>query len=190
MMEPSNRRAAVCAYVKTVVTTTTLSKNERSDQILAQVIAQLQKTRLSFSKLSQLQRKRVRNLQRRLRKKNSLISALSKRLGAPGRATRHFSVTLCKNVFYTTSGSEQFVRRRAARLCAAGGEQLFCARRADVAGDRRRLAEALTTSLGAGVTTGADNKRFAVEDAAHLASAKLVVQQVLHDAAHSNARAD
>lgn len=180
MLAPQPRPGAVRAYVKTVVTTTTLSeKTDDSNTRIAQIIAQLQKTRLNFSKLSQLQRKRVRNMQRLIRKKNNVIATLMARLNVRHDVkTKHFAVGIFKNVVYTTSGSEQFVRQRIEKM---GGEQVFLARRADCARDRRRIAEALTTSLGAGVVVHGTNKRFEVTDADKVVSAKLIVQQVLHN---------
>ncbi|BAE72426.1 ODV-E26 [Hyphantria cunea nucleopolyhedrovirus] len=114
MLAPQPRPGAVRAYVKTVVTTTTLSeKTDDSNTRIAQIIAQLQKTRLNFSKLSQLQRKRVRNMQRLIRKKNNVIATLMARLNVRHDVkTKHFAVGIFKNVVYTTSGSEQFVRQR------------------------------------------------------------------------------
>lgn len=184
------KRGAVCAYVRTVVTTTTVSDSGgNNEDRLTQIVAQLQKTRLNFSKLSQLQRRRVRNMQKLIRKKNGVIANLAARLNTRKR-TKHFAVTIRKNVIHTTSGSEQFVRRRVSELCANGGEQVFCARRADCARDRRRVAKALATALGAGVVASAANKRFEIEDTEKLVSAKLIVQQVLHDGNHSDTCAD
>lgn len=175
-----------CTYVKTVVTTTTLSDNY--DEKIAQVIAQLKRTRLNFSKLSQLQRKRVRNMQKLIRKKNNTIAALEAKLDTHRKPTRHFAVVMCKNIVYTMSGSKQFVRQRMKNL--NDGQQVFFAQRVNCENDRRRIAEALTTALGSGVVARASNKRFEIVDTEKLVSAKLIIQQVLHEnGSHGNARA-
>ncbi|AGR57174.1 ODV-E26 [Choristoneura rosaceana nucleopolyhedrovirus] len=186
---PSKRRPdAVCSFVKTVVTTT-FSKSNDSDEKMEQIIAQLQKTRLNFSKLSQLQKKRLRNMQKLIRRKNSVIAILASRLNTRRCAkTKHFAVTICKNVVYTTSGSKKFVEQRVEKLCAIGGEQVFSARRANCARDRLRVAKALAVSLGTGVIASATNKRFEIRDAEKLISAKFIIKQVLHNGYHDDAR--
>lgn len=173
-------RTQMCAYV---VTTTSFSDNY--DERIAQMIVQLKKTRLNFSKLSQLQRKRVRNMQNLIRKKNNVIAALEAKLDTHRKPTKHFAVVMCKNIVYTISGSKQFVRQRVENL--KGGQQVFFARRANCENDRRRIAEALTTALGSGVVTRAFNKRFEIDNAEKLLSAKLIIQQVLHkNGSHGN----
>nr|UIX56262.1 HycuOrf-136/ODV-E26 [Hyphantria cunea nucleopolyhedrovirus]UIX56408.1 HycuOrf-136/ODV-E26 [Hyphantria cunea nucleopolyhedrovirus] len=184
MLAPQSRPGAVRAYVKTVVTTTTLSESDDNNKRIAQIIAQLQRTRLNFFKLSQLQKRRVRNMQKLIRKKNNVIATLVARLNARHDVkTKHFAVGIYKNVVYTTSGSEQFVRQRIKKM---GGEQVFLARRVDCERDRRRIAEALTAALGAGVVVLGTNKRFEVTDPDKVISAKLIVQQVLHNGYHSD----
>ncbi|BBU37616.1 BV/ODV-E26 [Choristoneura diversana nucleopolyhedrovirus] len=179
------RPGAVCAFVKTVVTTTMFSGEDK----MAQIIAQLQKTRLNFSILSQLQRKRVRNMQKLIRRKNGVIATLAARLNTRTSKSKHFAVTICENLVYTTSGSKQFVEQRVAKLGAIGGEHVFNAQRTDCARDRRRIAKALIASLGAGVKASANNKRFEIRDADKIVSAKLIIQQVLHNGNHCDARA-
>ncbi|ABF50362.1 odv-e26 [Antheraea pernyi nucleopolyhedrovirus] len=186
MLPPAYLKRAASAgavratFVKTVVTTTTVENRSEEQDLIAQVIAQLQKTRICFNKLSRLQRKRVRNMQKLLRKKNTIIANLTAQLNNQQRV-KHFAAVLCKNVVCTVSGSEKFVDRRVADLCAAGGERVFCGRRTDCARDRQRLAEALAASLRAGVVARASNKRFKILEADKVASAKLIVQQVLYD---------
>ncbi|AAP29808.1 unknown [Choristoneura fumiferana multiple nucleopolyhedrovirus] len=185
---PKCRPGAVCALVKTVVTTTMFSESKNNEDKMAQIIAQLRKTRLNFSILSQLQRKRVRNMQKLIRR---VIATLAARLSTRKCAkTKHFAVTICKKLVYTTSGSKRFVEQRVAKLNAIGGEQVFSAQRADCARDRRRIAKALATSLGAGVKASVNNKRFEIKDAEKIVSAKLIIQQVLHDGYHRDAGAN
>ncbi|AAQ91710.1 occlusion-derived virus envelope protein [Choristoneura fumiferana DEF multiple nucleopolyhedrovirus] len=187
-------------FVKTVVTTTTVSTtsekslvNQEHQDRIAQVIAQLQKTRLDFTKLTQLQKRRVKNMQKLVRKKNNIIANLAAQLDKKhaerARGNKHFAVMLSKNVLLTMSGSEQFVRQRVADVSAAGGEQVFCARRKNCIRDRERIAKALETSLGSGVVARAANKRFEIVEADKIVSAKLIAQQVLHDGFDGNARA-
>ncbi|ALR71682.1 occlusion-derived virus envelope protein [Anticarsia gemmatalis multiple nucleopolyhedrovirus] len=179
-------------FVKTVVTTTTVSTtseknlvNQEHQDRIAQVIAQLQKTRLDFTKLTQLQKRRVKNMQRLVRKKNNIIANLAAQLDRQqaerARGSKYFAVMLSKNVLLTMSGSEQFVRQRVADVSAAGGEQVFCARRKNCIRDRERISKALETSLGSGVVARAANKRFEIVEADKIVSAKLIAQQVLHD---------
>ncbi|QDL57075.1 ODV-E26 [Dione juno nucleopolyhedrovirus] len=183
--------AALCGFMKTVVTTTTVAERNDNNERITRVIAQLQKTRLDFSKVVRLQRKRVRTMQKLIRKKNSVIANLTARLDTRRATskTKHFAALICKNVVHTVSGSEHFVRQRAADLCAAGGEQVFCARRANCARDRRRIAAALTNALGASVEARAGNRRFEIANADQLISAKLIIQQVLHNGHHRDASA-
>lgn len=123
-------------------------------------------------------------MQKLIRKKNNVIATLVARLNARHDVkTKHFAVGIYKNVVYTTSGSEQFVRQRIKKM---GGEQVFLARRVDCERDRRRIAEALTAALGAGVVVLGTNKRFEVTDPDKVISAKLIVQQVLHNGYHSD----
>jgi hypothetical protein len=190
------KRAALGAihastFVKTVITTTTMSAASENELTrdhqnrIAQVIAQLQKTRLDFTKLSQLQRRRVRKMQKLVIKKNNIIADLSEQLDKHQtervRGNKHFAVMLSKNVLITMSGSEQFVRQRVADVSATGGEKVFCARRKNCVRDRQRIAKALETSLGSGVVVCADNKHFKIVEADKIVSAKLIAQQVLHD---------
>ncbi|AJD09289.1 occlusion-derived virus envelope protein [Condylorrhiza vestigialis mutiple nucleopolyhedrovirus] len=193
----SERAAALGAihsstFVKTIVTTTTVSATSKNELInqeyqdrIVQVIAQLQKTRLDFTKLTQLQKRRVKNMQRLVRKKNTIIANLAAQLDRQQaervRGNKHFAVMLSKNVLLTMSGSEQFVRQRVADISATGGEQVFCAHRKNCVRDRQRIAKALEASLGSGVVARAANKRFEIVEADKIVSAKLIAKQVLHD---------
>lgn len=178
------------AFVKTVVTTTTLTEQRANiNERLSKIVQQLQRTRMNFTKLSQLQSKRVRNMKKIIRKKNDAIVTLEARLNRKkGAKTKYFAVIICKNVVYTTSGSRNFVRQRAAHLCAtSGGEQVFCEKRTDCVLDRRRIAEALAVSLGADVVTSSKHKRFQIKNDEKLISAKLIIQQVLHNGFNGDA---
>ncbi|AAK85577.1 hypothetical protein [Epiphyas postvittana nucleopolyhedrovirus] len=181
------KRAALGTFVKTVVTTTTVSgrgltRDERNR--IFQVIAQLRKTRLSFTKLTQLQKKRVRNMQRLVRKKNNIIADLAAQLErrrCRSKGSKYFAVICQNGVLITISGSGQFVRQRVANMCAVGGEQIFCERRNDCARDRQLIAEALAASLGSDVITSAANKRFKILNVEKVVNAKFIVQQTLHN---------
>lgn len=146
-----------------------VSKNLENARKITHIISLLRDTHLNFNKIQNLQKNRLRYLQNLIRKKNKIISQLSNQLELSNKTktlnkfsnnkNKYLGVIRCNHVIRTILGSEKFVRRRLAELCALHKtEYIYCA--TCTGEEREDISQMLLKMFLTRVIIYKKNKRF------------------------------